>query len=487
MIEQLKRKLLEQYPVLDAEEDGLLLDWLPGKYESTLRRQGVDETLKIAAREVEKYPNLKAIFLRELRELGLDLEDTMDRSFALKLWDYHGYSILAHDHDVYHAVREAEQRVDDYLDGQNSTSSSVADADTLASRFSQQDLQVTLRFTEKQRQFLIALSEFFSTVAQLDYRILKFRRDVLGGSENTISYKDATNLVRSPAAQRLSLDFFTKMGIPVVGHTAKRMPVEDAPHSLYVEPPPRFVDAGEILGSPMSFRWIGTNGVLEEHSVADSSVLGELLKLCKRLTKWHAVTEELAACLVLCGGTVQLPSLYSRVSDIHNAKVGAYGYDHSTITLTVASWVSPEQVRQEYAKLRAQASAKNTYRSKSDRNIAVFRFVMERAKLYPPKDLVPGTRGTFKFPRWKAMVKEWNKSLPDGHRWRFDQSDTTAEKMFRNAFADGYEVVTGQKYYRAKPLTTKDELREEAKAMYERLANSGEAPKMNRASEQTSS
>jgi hypothetical protein len=220
--------------------------------------------------------------------------------------------------------------------------------------------------------------------------------------------------------------------------------------------------------------------------VAASSVLGELQKLCQRLAKQHPITEELAAYLVLCGGTVQLPSFYSRVNDIHNAKVGAYAYDHSTITLTVASWVSPEQVRQEYAKLRAQASAKNTYRSKSDRNIALFRFVMERAKPYPPKDLVPGTRGTFKFPRWKEMVKEWNKPLPDGHGWRFDQSGNTAEKMFRNAFADGYEAVTGQKYYRAKPLTTKDELREEAKAIYERLANPREAPKINRASEKPS-
>ena len=75
---------------------------------------------------------------------------------------------------------------------------------------------------------------------------------------------------------------------------------------------------------------------------------------------------------------------------------------------------------------------------------------MERAELYPPKDLIPETRGTFKFPPWREMVEEWNKPLPKDHRWRFGQPGYTAEKMFRNAFADGYEAITGKKYYRPK-------------------------------------
>jgi len=133
-----------------------------------------------------------------------------------------------------------------------------------------------------------------------------------------------------------------------------------------------------------------------------------LQKLCKSLAKHHPITEEMAAYLVLCGGTVQVASLSARVSDTPNAQAGAYAYVHSTITLTVPTWVRPEQVRQAYAKLRAQASAKNTYRSRSDRNIAVFRFVIERADPQPPKDLIPGARGTFKFPRWRKLVDEWN-------------------------------------------------------------------------------
>ena len=65
----------------------------------------------------------------------------------------------------------------------------------------------------------------------------------------------------------------------------------------------------------MSLRWIGTNGVLEEHSVADSSVLGRLQELCKHLVKRPPITEELAAFLVLCGGPIQLPSLSARITN----------------------------------------------------------------------------------------------------------------------------------------------------------------------------
>ena len=105
--------------------------------------------------------------------------------------------------------------------------------------------------------------------------------------------------------------------------------------------------------------------------------------------------------------------------------------------------------------------------------MAIFSFVMEKVEPIPPKDLVPGTRGTFKFPRWRKMVEEWNKSYPKGHKWRFDQFGNTAEKMFRRAFADGYEVVTGQKYYVAKPLTTKEEVREEADDLREDFKKHG--------------
>ena len=102
---------------------------------------------------------------------------------------------------------------------------------------------------------------------------------------------------------------------------------------------------------------------------------------------------------------MQLPSISGNISNKHNAHTGAYGYDYSTITLTVASWVTPEQVRQAYAKLRSKVNARNTYRSKSRTNVEMFRFVMEKAT--PPKATAshPGHSRRFQI-------------LPGGRWWR---------------------------------------------------------------------
>jgi hypothetical protein len=464
------RELLERYPALDLEEEAPLREWLQEKYRTHLRVQGAHATAEIVAqvRHVESYLAKKTAFLRELSRHGLAMDDAADHHLALKLWvEECGYSILE-GQDVYNAAEQVESEILRHLKVKE-LRPLVAYPEALTSRFHERDLDSPVKLDQKQRDFIGAYSEFVSKAIQLDYRILKFRRDVLGDSTRTISHEEATRLIRSPAVQLLALDFFTEAETPVVGHAAQRAPIEGAPGNLFVEPPAQFVDASGISVEPRSFRWITPSGVLEKHPVAELSVLGKLRDLCKYLSKHHPITEELAAYLVLTGNTLQVAPLSGRVSNTKNAKVGAYTYDHSTITLVVPSWVRPEQVQKAYAKLRAQAWAKNTYRSRSDRNIAIFRFVVERAKPVPPKDLIPGTRGTFDFPPWSGMVEEWNKPLPKGHPWRFDQPGYTAQKMFRNAFADGYKAVTGKKYYDQKPLTTKEEIRRELEDFQERL------------------
>ena len=67
------------------------------------------------------------------------------------------------------------------------------------------------------------------------------------------------------------------------------------------------------------------------------------------------------------------------------------------------------------------------------------------------------------------MVEEWNKRLPAGPKNRFDQPDRTAEKMFRNAFANGYRDITGRTYCVRKPILTKERLEAEASAISERV------------------
>ena len=48
-------------------------------------------------------------------------------------------------------------------------------------------------------------------------------------------------------------------------------------------------------------------------------------------------------------------------------------------------------------------------------------------------------------------------------------TNPSATQMFRNAFADGYEAITGKKYYRPKALTTKEKVNDETEPGKERL------------------
>ena len=209
-------ELLERHPTLDLEVDASLFEGLFEKHKRTLQKQGAQATAEIAAQDVEKYLDSKAVFLRELSSYGLDIDNTTDHRLALELWDERGSSIVVDNQDVYHAAREVERDVERYLLGKEAATS-VADATVLADRFNQQDLEALVTSNQKQRDFILAFSEFLSKALQLDGGVLKFRRDVLGDSQNTISHKEADELVRSPAAQLLSKDRFVEAGIPVYG------------------------------------------------------------------------------------------------------------------------------------------------------------------------------------------------------------------------------------------------------------------------------
>ena len=453
LIEDFKEQLLEHNPTLDLEEESQLYEWLRWKYQKTLQKQGPQATANIAEKDIREYFRTKESFVQGLFRFGLNSTRSTHQQYADKLWRECAQSILEDGFDVYMQINNLRSRVGDFLHGE--AVAQPAPLEGLASNLGGSDEPI--RYGAKQREFVKALSQFVSKGVQLHYRVSAFRRDVLGDSERTISHEEATEFVRSPAIQRLPLSFFTEAGIPVVGHTVERMPTKGAPHNLYVEPPARFIDVSGTQVELESCRWINPSGVLEKHPVAHDSVLGNLRSVCRYFAKHHPITEELAAYLVLCGGLVTVPGLLGKFSRTTNAHAGSYDYDHSTITLTVQSWVTPEQVRQAYARLRGQAIVGNTYRSKSDKNVAVFQFVMERVKLLPPKEPVPGTRGVFKFPRWRLMVEEWNKQCPPGQR--FNQKDRKAEKKFRKAFEAGYQNVTGHKYFAQNPITTRRELR----------------------------
>jgi hypothetical protein len=120
-----------------------------------------------------------------------------------------------------------------------------------------------------------------------------------------------------------------------------------AAQSLYIEPTGKTVTLGSIESqSKFPFRWFTREGRLERPLVNQSSILGRLGQLSERLTKFHSIAIEQAAYLILCGDAIQPHSISGRIENTNYAPAGVHSYNYSTITLTVASWMSPEQVRQ---------------------------------------------------------------------------------------------------------------------------------------------
>lgn len=399
---------------MDWEHDALLSEWLSEKYGRTLLRQGPQATAQIASKDATSYFSLKEEFLRQLSDLGLNFKNPVDEEFALKLWDHYDYgrSILFEGIAVRDAAERTAERVNDYLSGQASAAPSVTNPAELASRFGQVEIEALTGSNQKQRDFILALGEFLSKALQLDRGVVRYRRDVLGGLEKTISHEEADELVRSPAARLLSVDAFSEEAIPVVGHTARLVHIENAPDSLYVEPPGKTVAiASTDTSRQLRFQWFTREGSLGRPLVNRNSILGRLHRLSENLVKDHPLTVEQAAYLVLCGGIVQPRSIYGRIENTNYAPAGAYSYNHSTIALTVASWMSPEQVRRAYAKLRRKATAENTYRSHSDRNIAVFRFVVKRVASQIPKDSLVDALGEFRFPPGGSWLRNGTSSI----------------------------------------------------------------------------
>jgi hypothetical protein len=117
---------------------------------------------------------------------------------------------------------------------------------------------------------------------------------------------------------------------------------------------------------------------VEEVRVRRGSVLDGLRKLSESLAKRYRWKEEEATWFVLTGQIPWVSPLTGRV-----AFPSAPGFNQAIITLTVEPWVHAEMLAQFYRDLQHQILGRNNRRL-SERNLSVFRFVMERTKTKAP-------------------------------------------------------------------------------------------------------
>jgi hypothetical protein len=178
-----------------------------------------------------------------------------------------------------------------------------------------------------------------------------------------------------------------------------------------------------------------------------SSVLGILSELSKTFAELYPWREEDAAWFVLTGEPpMTSPLAWKREWQEYT--------DQYSITLTVEPWVSVETVTQLYSKLRRYSLKRNTRRV-SERNLAMFRFVIaeleapsqdESKPLFGEKKRWRGGmvgRGYFESrlwelegPSWRTLLKRWNQAHPQ--EWSYDDV-----RLFFRDFYRAHKAIAG--------------------------------------------
>ena len=196
-----------------------------------------------------------------------------------------------------------------------------------------------------------------------------------------------------------------------------------------------------------------------------------LLQVCRHLTKHYPWTHDEARYFVLCGVVPQAVKIRGKVSSTSNApvSVAAHKFHHQTVQLEMPAWLPSDLIRKAYLILQRQAYGGREPRRPKERNVALFEFVLERAKVkfvstheYLAKLEITET--------WGEMMRDWNKLYGPNHPWHY-----TEPSNFGRDFQRGQQAITGTKYALSgvpgQPMTIA-----EAKASVARVLENFERP-----------
>jgi hypothetical protein len=270
-----------------------------------------------------------------------------------------------------------------------------------------------------------AVEEYVAKVAACERRVFAFRKRFLGGT--VLSPAQADALITSPAAAYLPFQYFIPFGeslIPLLGHSATLR--TDTPKgdeggsyslNIFAHPPGKTFSV-EVQRTERLL-YIDEEGQTEETLVEDHSVLEGLRRLSNYLAAEYPWQEAQATWFVLTG---ELPALSAATGRVSRGSAAPY----AEITMTVQPWVSADTVRKFYGQLQARV-LKSRPRALSERNLAVFRFVVGQQEVKPYSDDAPASRLTrqhpkllrLKQPSWRVMLHRWNRQYPAGDKRRY--------------------------------------------------------------------
>jgi hypothetical protein len=275
------------------------------------------------------------------------------------------------------------------------------------------------------------LSEYLAKMAAINPEVVRFRSDVLTGE--LLTPEQALAFLSSPATRYLKLEVWQTYGIPA-RHTPTlldevRGRTEDGPfHWVRLRTDPPGEEHAVFIPNSQSYdslTYLVGDGRPKRVRFWPGSVLGELRKLCKELTKAHPWDIDQATWFVLTGETLFVRPIRARKQETWLIDGRAY----TTISLTVQPWVPPEQVETVYRQLQKQVIG-GAHGRVSDKNLNLLRFVAERAD------------GSGNLPKGEILVKDWDKKWKHQRpEWCYGANTRRFWRDFRNV----QESVTNSK------------------------------------------
>lgn len=266
----------------------------------------------------------------------------------------------------------------------------------------EEDVSDWIKFDAKSRVQVMALSEYFTKIASVERRVMEFRRRFLGSTTKTLEPDEIPDALRS-------------WSLPEDAETSE--------HEVTLSLTP----AGH---TPVRYR--GTH----------DSAIGELDRLGDYFVGHYPWEKEQIMHFVLCGEVLQVNTVIGGYKRRTNFGPAAHSFDRSTITLEVESWIPPELVKQAYVGLQREAHGGRRVRQGNERNIEVFRFVLDKSHVrvvseseHLGKLALPDT--------WQKLRKSWDEQFPVGHAWRYGEHN---RRNFYRDFMRGQRTVVGTEY-----------------------------------------
>jgi hypothetical protein len=258
-----------------------------------------------------------------------------------------------------------------------------------------------------------AVSVYWAKDASTQGEVRRFRQEVLGG--RLLTSDEAQDLLISPAALMFSVDELVAKNIEPARHHARVTTQEAEFRGAYravVQVKRPRVRLEFRVDATDSNPWDGQRPLGTEElnvrvegrvRVQARAWRGSVLHLVKQVAEalerrnypWLAGD---AAWFILTG---QAPSI-AAIGHSIDWRMGSHG-TRAVINLHVEPWVSVERVTALYRELQTQILGGHN-RPISERRIALFRFVTERAD------------DEGELPPWRALIGEWNDFQ---HKWKY--------------------------------------------------------------------